>query len=388
MKTPRLLLCAWSLLAARPALAQEDLARWHHWRAVKLDTTASGAGVKGDVAHFPVPVVLDAGNFDFAQAARDGADLRFSKTAPGGEALPYSIEHWDADAKSAVVWVKVDVKGNDKKQSFVMHWGNPDARDASDSKKVFDVKEGWVGVYHLGEPGNAAAEGYKDATANEAHMTGVNTDGGARGEGRLGKGLELTYAKVQWLKLDHPKKVKAFNLTTRGTFSIWAKARSYQNQGDEKKKALPGYETMFAKGDNSWRLQKYGVRDWHKPPADLIEMCVEQPPSADLCVPGKTDMVTGRWFQVVAVHDFPKAKLYVNGVLDQASTFDVNWISDVHPVGIGNQSQFPEKGRQWDGWLDEARVSNVARNDDWLKLDYESQREGAKLLVFGKTQSR
>jgi hypothetical protein len=388
MKTLRPILCAWLIVAAAPAAAAEDdLARWRYWKTVKLDTTAAGAKVKGDVKSFPVAVVLDSANFDFAQAARDGADLRFSKTAQG-QALPYSIERWDAEARSAVVWVKLDVKGNSRAQSFVMHWGNADARDAGESKRVFDTKEGWVGVYHLGDAGNADADGYKDATGNEAHMTGVNTDAGARGEGRLGQGLELTYAKNQWLKLDHPKKIKAFNLTTRGTFSIWARARSYQNKGDKEKKALPGYETMFAKGDNSWRLQKYGVRDWHKPAAELIEMCVEQPPSADLCVPGKTDMVTGKWFHVVAVHDFPRAKLYVNGVLDKSDTFDVNWISDVHPVGIGNQSQFPEKGRQWDGWLDEARVLNVAKNDDWLKLDYESQREGARLLSFGKTQQR
>jgi hypothetical protein len=387
MPTLRPILCACLIFTAAPAAADDDLGQWRHWKTVKLDTTGTGAKVKGDVKNFPLAVVLDAATFDFTQAAPDGADVRFTKTTQG-EVLAHAIEHWDAAGKSAVIWVKMDVKGNDKRQSFVMHWGNGDAKDASDSKKVFDTKEGWVGVYHLGEAGNAAVEGYKDSTGNEAHLTGVNTDGGARGDGRLGRGLELTYAKNQWLKLDHPKKLKAFNLTTRGTFSIWAKARSYQNKGDQEKKALPGYETMFAKGDNSWRLQKYGVRDWHKPAADLIEMCVEQPPGADLCVPGKTDMVTGKWFHVVAVHDFPRAKLYVNGVLDKADTFDVNWISDVHPVGIGNQSQFPEKGRQWDGWLDEARVSSVARSDDWLKLDYESQREGSKLLSFGKTQER
>ena len=387
MKHVALVLGVSLILAAAPAVAQDDLAHWRYFKTIKLDTTATGAKVKGDVKSFPVPVVLDATNFDFSQASKDGADLRFSRT-PRGEPLPYSIESWDAESKSAVVWVKLDVKGNNKSQAFVMHWGNAQAKDAGDSKAVFNTKEGFVGVYHLSEPGNSSEEGYKDATANQAHMTGVNLDTGARGEGRLGKGVELTYAKLQWLKLDHPKKKKAFDLTTRGTFSIWAKARSYQNRGDEAKKALPGYETMFAKGDNSWRLQKYGTKSWHKG-VELIEMCVEQPPNADLCVPGKTDMVPGQWFQIVAVHDFPKAKLYVNGVLDKSDTFDVNWVSgDGHPVGIGNQSQFPEKGRQWDGWLDEARVMNVAKDDAWLKLDYESQREGSKLLVFGKTQER
>jgi hypothetical protein len=373
--------------AAQPAAPPEDLSKWRYWKIIKLDTTASGAQVKGDVKNFPVVVVLDGTNFDFTQAGPEGADLRFSKTAKG-EPLPYSIESWDPAAKNAVVWVKLDVKGNNKSQSFVMHWGNATATAAGDSKAVFATKEGWVGVYHLAEAGSSVEEGYKDDTANQAHMTGVNLDAGARAEGRLGKGVQLDYAKVQWLKLDHPKKKRAFDLTTRGTFSIWAKARSYSNKGDEAKRALPGYETMFAKGDNSWRLQKYGIKSWHKPPAERIEMCVEQPPSADLCVPGNTDMVTGRWFHVVAVHDFPKAKLYVNGVLDKADTFDVNWVSGDHPVGIGNQTQFPEKGRQWDGWLDEARVLNVPKDDHWLKLDYESQREGSKLLSFGKTQER
>jgi hypothetical protein len=295
------------------------------------------------------------------------------------------VESWDKAGQTAALWVKLDVvKANNRSQSFVMHWGNAEAGDAADASAVFDAKEGFVGVYHLNEEGNVAEGGYKDATANEAHMTGVNLEAGSRVDGRVGKGLLLTYAQTQWVKLDHPRKRRLFDLTTRGTFSIWARASGYQNKGNKENKALPGYETMFAKGDNSWRLQKFGIRDWHKPPADLVEMCVEQPPNADLCVVGKTDMLAGQWFQVVAVHDFPEAKLYVNGVLEKTSTFDVNWISGDHPVGIGNQSQFPEKGRQWDGVLDEARALNVAKGDDWIKLDYESQREGQTLVRLGK----
>ncbi len=375
-------------LVAVPSIAAEDLGRWRYYRTLKLDTTAKGANVKRDVKSFPVAVLLNASNFDFTQAKSDGSDLRFSKTSKG-EPIPHALEYWDKAGQTAALWVKLDVvEGNSRAQSFIMHWGNAEAADAGDARVVFEVKEGFVGVYHLNEEGNVAEGGYKDATANEAHMTGINLKSGARVDGRVGKGLLLTYGQVQWVKLDHPRKKRLFDLTTKGTFSIWARASSYQNKGNKEIRALPGYETMFAKGDNSWRLQKFGVRDWHKPPSDLIEMCVEQPPSADLCVVGKTDLVTGQWFQVVAVHDFPKAKLYVNGVLEKESTFDVNWISGDHPVGIGNQSQFPEKGRQWDGILDEARALNVAKDDHWIKLDFESQREGSKLLSHGKTLER
>ena len=66
----------------------------------------------------------------------------------------------------------------------------------------------------------------------------------------------------------------------------------------------------------------------------------------------------------------------------------MNWKSDDYPVGFGNQSQFPEKGRWWDGLLDEARLMEVVKDDHWIKLDYESQREGQQFLTFGKTKTR
>ncbi|HEY1110552.1 MAG TPA: LamG-like jellyroll fold domain-containing protein, partial [Opitutaceae bacterium] len=226
----------------------------------------------------------------------------------------------------------------------------------------------------------------KDATANAAHGTGVNLLPGARVEGRVGKGLALDYPKNQWVKVDSEKR-KLFDVTKHVTFSIWAKARTFGNTKGIDGKGV-GYETMFAKGDNSWRVQKFGIRSWHNPPADLVEICVEQAPKGDLCAIGRTDMKPGEWYHFVGVHDFPHVKLYVNGVLEMVDRYDTAWTSGDHPVGIGNQSQFPDRGRQWDGVLDEARVMGVAKDAHWIKLDYESQREGQKLVVFGRAHRR
>ena len=244
---------------------------------------------------------LDAQNFDFTQAKSDGSDLRFSKTSSKGEPiLPHAIEYWDKAGQTAALWVKLDVvKGNNRAQSFVMHWGNAEAADAGDAKVVFEAKEGFVGrlpPQRGGQRGRGRLQGrHRQRGPHDRRQPQARLRAST---GRVGKGLLLTYGQVQWVKLDHPRKKRLFDLTTRGTFSIWARASSYQNKGNKEIRALPGYETMFAKGDNSWRLQKFGIRDWHKPPADLLEMCVEQPPSADLCVVGKTDMVRGsgsRW---------------------------------------------------------------------------------------------
>jgi hypothetical protein len=252
---------------------------------------------------------------------------------------------------------------------------------------VFDTSEGFVGVWHLADEGGMEEGGYRDATVNAANGTGVNLSRSSRVDARVGRGTQFRHAANQWIRVGGPKRA-LFDITNRLTFSIWAKAHSYGNKGDEKSRTLPGYETMFAKGDNSWRLQKFGIRSWHKPPAELIEICVEQPPRADLCVVGRTDMVTNQWFHFVGVHDHPRVRLYVNGVLDKEETFDVSWRSDGHAVGIGNQSQFPDKGRQWDGVLDEARVLGVVKDEHWIKLDYESQRDGQRFLSFGNIEQR
>lgn len=370
------------LLLTGPAFAQRG--GWSHSMAIRLNTTASGAGVAKDVAGYPLAVFLDASRFNFSAAIANGADIRFSET-PGGPFLPHSIEWWDPAAKEALVWVRIPlVKGNSRSQQVYMHWGNKSATPADRSAEVFPTAEGFTGVWHLQEPGNTLPGGYADATANEANATGVNMMPYNTVKGVLGKAQRFRYAERQWIKVDSEKR-KLFDLTERLTFSIWAYAETYANRGDEAKRVLPGYETLFAKGDNSWRLQKFGIRSWHQPEADLIEMCVERAsPRGDLCVIGKTDMKTKQWYHITGVHDFPYVHLYVNGRLERTEKFDTPWKSDDHPVGIGNQSQFPDKGgRYWDGVLDEARVIGKAKSADWIRLDYESQRPGSRLLEFG-----
>lgn len=372
------------------ASARAQLPEQWPWRcAITINTTISGGFVQGDVNDYPLAVRLNADNFDFSAARANGADIRFSATQ-NGPFLPHSIEWWDPVNKNALVWVKVPlVKGNNDRQTIYLHWGNERAQAEDHGAEIFSVKEGFTGVWHLNEPGNTLPGGYKDATANAAHATGVNMRPVCSVDGPLGKAQQFHYTGRQWIKVDNEKR-KLFDLTEHLTFSIWALAESYPNKGDENKRVLPGYETLFAKGDNSWRLQKFGIRNWHQPEAELIEVCVERAsPRGDLCVVGRTDMKTKQWYHLTGVHDFPYVKLYVNGVLDKMEKFDTEWKTGDHPVGIGNQSQFPEKGgRNWDGVLDEARVMGVSKNEHWIKLDYESQRPGSRLLQFGKAEKK
>ena len=339
-----------------------------HARMIALDTTAAGAGVMGDVPKYPVAVILTDASFDFSQAKAKGEDIRFATV--DGTPLPYAIESWDSAAKVAAVWVKVDVKGNST-QMIKMTWGDAGASDASDSHTVFDTKEGFVGVWHLNEPGSAAKDTYKDATGNLADGTGPEMTADATGDGRIGKAVLLSHAKFQSIQIplergplfDHPDQM---------TYSVWAFAKTH----------TVDYQCMLSKGEGSFRIHYVG-------PSTTVETCLESGAGDDLCpVNSKgTKVVPGKWFHLLAVHAHPRHAIYVNGVLQISVNDNVPWQSDpTKPVSIGNNSTFLAKtatSRSFDGLLDEARVMAVPKDDNWIKLEYESQREGQKFLTFG-----
>ncbi|HET7722964.1 MAG TPA: DUF2341 domain-containing protein, partial [Acidimicrobiales bacterium] len=344
-------------------------------KVITLDTTPAGAGVMGDVAKYPVGINLTAANFDFASAKDKGADLRF--TTMDGAPLPYHIESWDSAAKLAAVWVKVDVKGN-AKTSIKMTWGDPVATDAGDSKKVFDVAEGWAGVWHLAEPGSMAAGAYKDATANAADASQKAMSAAGSAPGRIGPALSLASGMMQYLQVDGGvEKNKVFDMPNKMTYSIWVNPKSHTVE----------YQCMFSKGEGGFRIHFYGASSWSENRGrHIVELCAEGTQSNDLCPvkPGTgTDVAIGKWSLIHAVHDHPRLILYVNGVQEATISANEAWKSDAtRPVSIGNNSSALR--RAFDGLLDEARVINVAKDANWVKLDFESQKEGSKFVSFAE----
>jgi hypothetical protein len=348
---------------------------WTHSRTITIDTTAAGANVREDVPKYPLAVLLDRGRFDFSQAQENGADIRFFDAA--GKALPHAIELWDRKSGSAAIWVLLDlVKGNSNDQSIVMKWGHPGASDASNSKAVFKKDNGFVGVWHLDEEGNTDADGYKDSSDHGAHGTGVAMVPGSRVDARIGKGVHLDNPLGQevahWIQVGGEKAAQ-FNPTRPITVSIWALGYSYP---------IRSYETMICKGDTSWTLQRVQYSTGMG-----YQSCVRTP-GYHLCAYNFAGqgLVTKQWLHFMLVLEEPSMKLYINGQLNAAQSAGP-WNKGDHPLGIGNQTQNLRGRRQWDGILDEARVMQAARSASWAKLDYESQREGAKLLRFGETRT-
>jgi biopolymer transport protein ExbB len=350
--------------------------QWKYSRVLTLDTTASGANVPEDVTKYPLAVMLDKSQFNFTQAQTNGADIRFFDAT--GKALPHAIELWDAQGAAAAIWVLLDVvKGNSKEQSITMKWGAAAAPAISDSKAVFRKQDGFVGVWHLGEEGNTNDAGYMDASDHAAHGTGVGMVPGSRVDGRIGKAAHLENPKEQetprWIRVSGEKAAQ-FNPGPPITVSIWALGHSYP---------IRSYETMIAKGDTSWTLQRVQYSS-----GQGYQCCVRTP-GYHLCAYNFAGqgLVANQWLHFMVVLEEPSMKLYINGQLNATQSAGP-WNKGDHDLGIGNQTQNLRGRRQWDGILDEARVMQSARSASWAKLDYETQRASPTLLKFGEARRR
>jgi hypothetical protein len=347
-------------------------------KTITLDTSASGANVTMDVDKYPLAIQLDATNFDFTQAQPMGTDVHFEKM--DGGALPHSIEHWDASAKTAALWVKLDkVVANTSGQALRMVWGGPGAAPSADSKAVFSTADGFYGVWHLDEDGNTTAGGYKDASGHEAHGTGVNMIAGSRVGARIGKGADLANAMGQntarWIRVEG-EKATAYNPNQPMTVSVWALAHSYPIQS---------YETIMSKGDTSWSLQRVQYEQTGYQSCLLAGSGT----TYHFCIYdfAKQPRVTEQWLHFMLVLDEPNMTLYINGNLNSQGSGNP-WNKGTHPLGIGNQTQLLGARRQWDGTIDEARVMHAARSAGWAKLDFETQKAMQKAVTYGAVEPR
>jgi hypothetical protein len=345
----------------------QALSGFKYKKEVTLNTSATGANVTGTVTGFPVPINLSADNFDFAQAKADGSDLRFTK--PDGSPLPFEIESWDATGKSAAVWVRTDVTGNSASQALVMHWGNPDAAAAGDSKAVFPTSD-FLGVWHLGEAANNDAAGFKDATANAAHGKGSSYTSAQTVPARIGKGLKNSNALKNSITIDETKSA-LFNPEPSFTIFVWTNIVSFPSNG--------AYHTMISKGDGTFSMQRLGG-------GRTFEPCCWQG-SYHMCAVGKMQGQTGTWYRFAA--SFTRGsgiKFYINNNMDAEAKDGSTMEKSPRPLVIANQTQ-GDTQRWWDGILDEVRVTNGARSADWIKLDYESAKEGQKFVALGQTST-
>jgi len=132
-----------------------------------------------------------------------------------------------------------------------------------------------------------------------------------------------------------------FDINDAITVSAWMKVTTFDKL----------YQTIIAKGDDSWRLARSGDNNWLEFAATGVSGGTD-PVWGNVI--GRTNVDDGQWHHVAGVYDGSKVYLYIDGILDNREDASGAINNSSYNVYIGANEQILD--REWDGRIDDVRI--------------------------------
>ena len=309
-----------------------------------LFTVAGYAADKPALAGFPVLVRISDNTpagfaYDQLHSPSTGADLAFVDM--DGNGLPFEIDTWDPNGTS-LIWVRLPSMENGTQ--FVMCWGSETSGKTVCSDNPFD---GYKGVWHMNSASPADASGSGNG--------GTAGGSAAVAAGKVGSAVSLPN-KSDYIACG--QNLPNSDLFSGFTVEGWANLAN--TSGNH---ALFGKNVFMSVRANGTSVQitTPGIKDHSNISAGLS---------------------AGTWFHwaMTFVPGNNGLKFYVNGAN----------VNTQNASDLGNQNQSGEMwlGRnQWgndqnfQGFLDEMRLSAGIKSADWIAADYATQNDPAFLTA-------
>ncbi|MFX1436466.1 MAG: LamG-like jellyroll fold domain-containing protein [Promethearchaeota archaeon] len=237
---------------------------------------------------------------------------------------------------------------------------------------IYDINT--FGVWHLSEMGNGTIGEYKDSSIYNNHGQG--------GEG------------------------DSFYVPTR-TSGIVGFAQDFNNLDGKYDLIDCGNNSIFDISGNQITMQAwikhnitpqahfYGIMN-HKGWYDGYSLWIEQDSlKIAFNLPGDTHRVisdknvtTNTWHHIVATYDGSYMRIYIDGVQDINNLTKVNNIEPSSSekdfwIGHGDQPKDKVWSGEYEGQIDEVRISNIARSAEWIATEYINQINPSSFYSIG-----
>jgi hypothetical protein len=312
------------------------------------------------LTNFPVLVVfshnINNSGFTFANfATTNGYDLRFATNSTDRtSSLNYEIESWNPNGAS-YVWVQVPTIPTDGTGAIWANWGdtaNSAQLPCTTNGSVWT--NGYVGVWHMNQP-NAkdSTTNLFNGTASSYSATVITTAAGGMVGGCLGFGTSNGVS---------------FNMTaavTRVTVEAWVKHNTLSTR--IQRYASFGYDSAVVRHNNTSAstLNYYGNIDGTIANPSLL---------ADI-------LSVGPWYYVAGTYDGSNQRMYNAGTQLVSNAKSGNLVAITNGFFGG-----PGFGEWMDGYLDEIRLSSVARSSNWLWATYLTINNNTVFNNYGKME--
>ena len=338
------------------------------YRSLTFDHTQ----VPSDQTNFPV---LFQGLFSYLATVANGGkvqnasgyDIYFSTDTSGEAVLPFERVHWNATTGACEFWIQVPTLTHSASLVIYLQYGNATiSTDQSNTTGTWDSN--YVGVYHFGD---GTTLNVNDSTGNANNGTAVNTptavNDGIGGSGSGGGGsVGFAETSDQYINLGTGS---SLNITGNLTLEAWAKITTGGLTFD----AI--VSNLDASSQNGYFFF-IGISG-----ADG---------GLNLCNAGAAKGASGRsvtvtnWQYYVGTYDTSNIRFYTDATLD-ATTAAASAIGSAagQAAYIGS---YITSGFQFNGSIDEVRISKTNRSADWITTQYNMTHSPSGFVSIGSEQ--
>ena len=316
-----------------------------------------------DQTNFPVlfnttdALLKTVANGGHVQSA-NGYDIIFTSDAAGTVKLDHEIESYNASTGQFIAWVRIPTLSHTTDTMIYLFYGNSSVTTSQENKTGVWNSD-YKGVWHLPNGSTLTAN---DSTGNgnngsvtSATATAGQIDGGGSFDGssaNINLGTSTTLQP-----------------TTGGTVSIWLKANSFRNCST----AIANQDVLNDRNGYGLYFYSSGVANF-----ELATGSTRQTVNSSA-------LSSGQWYYLVGTWNSTTVSIYVNGALSASATKSLTPTYSA-PLRIGVDGDQSFTNNYFNGILDEARVSDIARSADWIAAEYNNQKTGGTFYSIGAEQ--
>jgi len=311
--------------------------------------------VAGVLTNFPV-LVTEASirSALWAHAQPDGDDIFFTDD-DGVTRLSHETEKYDNTAQQLAVWVKIPLLDPATNNAIYMYYGNDDAPNGEDRANAWN--ESYVSVWHMRESPTDNAPQVKDSTSHGYHGTcGGNMLNEQQVAGQVNGSLQFDGSDDG---IDTTLTAYAF---TNSTLSAWVQSRE------------TGDGNVIG---NPWDGGSNDYKGWElRALAASMEFRIAEADSNRLEVTIGT-ITTGEWHHVAVANDNGTIRPYLNGVARTTTA------CGGHRPNSGSvvMATYPTGTYRFRGVVDEIRISDTVRSEEWIETSYNNQSDPGVFLM-------
>ena len=301
----------------------------------------------------------------------NGYDIIF-RASDGVTQLDHEIEKYDGTNGILVAWVRIpslNYSGQSQNTLIYMYYGN--AGITSPTQNATGVwSEGgannYKGVWHLKEDPSGGTPQMKDSTsnANDGSSAGTMT-GGDQVAGKIDGSLDFDGSDDQVIV---PYKSN-LDITGSITLEAWIKTPGNGNVVSKLQSTDITQGYIMTVGGNAG-TNKIGY--WN---GDLTDWRY-----------GNSDVNDNSWHHIAVVHSGTTAYFYKDGQPDGSAAVGSRTTNSTEDLWIGGWDNSDCTGA-YAGILDEVRVSSVARDECWIKTEYNNQNAPGTFITLDSEQT-